>query len=357
MITGNKGEWSEVYTFLKLLSDGKVHAGDKDLNKLEDVYYIILKVLKKISDEKLIFDRQQRIKIIDGESENVLSEFDIEDFKNNSLKLFEEIRSASGSSFSVPGVEEFLSKIRITSIKAKSTDKTDINIIVHDPKVNTNLNLGFSIKSQLGSPSTLLNAGKTTNFIYRLTKKLSNDQINTINRTSAFKDKIKLIENNRSNLEFSKVESDNFELNLQMIDTQFPKIVACMLYNFYSDSINKFSDSVEKLEETNPLNFGQKLGHKFYTLKTKRFMTAVALGMTPAKLWNGNYEAQGGFLVVKDDGEILCYHIYHQDQFEEYLLSNTKFETASTTRYEFGKVYDENNEQFFKLNLQIRFIK
>ena len=33
-LTGNKGEWSEVYTLLKLLGEGKVYAGDHNLNKI-----------------------------------------------------------------------------------------------------------------------------------------------------------------------------------------------------------------------------------------------------------------------------------------------------------------------------------
>ncbi len=32
-LTGNKGEWGEIYTLLKLLGEGKVYAGDRDLNK------------------------------------------------------------------------------------------------------------------------------------------------------------------------------------------------------------------------------------------------------------------------------------------------------------------------------------
>ena len=37
-LTGNKGEWSEIYTLFRLLGEGKVHAGDANLNKL-DLYY------------------------------------------------------------------------------------------------------------------------------------------------------------------------------------------------------------------------------------------------------------------------------------------------------------------------------
>jgi type II restriction enzyme len=43
------------------------------------------------------------------------------------------------------------------------------------------------------------------------------------------------------------------------------------------------------------------------------------------------------------------------NQFEDYLFQNTKLETASSSRHEFGKVYSENGESYFKLNLQIRF--
>jgi len=35
----------------------------------------------------------------------------------------------------------------------------------------------------------------------------------------------------------------------------------------------------------------------------------------------------------------------------------TKLETASSTRHGFGEIYEENGKLFFKLNLQIRFIK
>lgn len=47
MITGNKGEWSEIYTFFKLLGDTKMYSGDANLNKIEDVFYPIIKILRQ----------------------------------------------------------------------------------------------------------------------------------------------------------------------------------------------------------------------------------------------------------------------------------------------------------------------
>lgn len=77
--------------------------------------------------------------------------------------------------------------------------------------------------------------------------------------------------------------------------------------------------------------------------------------MTPAKVWSGIYDATGGFLIVKRNGDVLCYHIYNRNQFEDYLFQNTKLDTASSTRHEFGKIYEENGQLYFNLNLQIRF--
>ena len=44
-----------------------------------------------------------------------------------------------------------------------------------------------------------------------------------------------------------------------------------------------------------------------------------------------------------------------RNQFEDYLFANTKLETASSTRHDFGKIYEEGENYYFKLNLQIRF--
>ena len=75
----------------------------------------------------------------------------------------------------------------------------------------------------------------------------------------------------------------------------------------------------------------------------------------PSKVWGGNYDATGGYLIVKQDGEVLCYHIYNKNEFENYLFNNTKLETASSERHSFGKIYKSGIDFYIKLNLQIRF--
>lgn len=47
MLMGNKGEWSEIYVLLRLLADGKIYAADSELNKLKDVYFSIIKIIRE----------------------------------------------------------------------------------------------------------------------------------------------------------------------------------------------------------------------------------------------------------------------------------------------------------------------
>ena len=63
------------------------------------------------------------------------------------------------------------------------------------------------------------------------------------------------------------------------------------------------------------------------------------------------------YLIIKENGDVLCYHIYNRNEFENYLFNNTKLDTASSSRHQFGTIYTESGELYFKLNLQIRFTK
>ena len=99
------------------------------------------------------------------------------------------------------------------------------------------------------------------------------------------------------------------------------------------------------------------LGHPFYSRRVKDLISSIALGMTASNIWEGTLQITGGYIVVRSDGDVVCYHIYNRNEFEDYLLENTKFDTPSTTKFDFGKIEtDLSGNKFFKLNLQIRFI-
>ena len=73
--------------------------------------------------------------------------------------------------------------------------------------------------------------------------------------------------------------------------------------------------------------------------------------MTSKKPWNGSFDVSGGYIVVKENGDILCYHLYNWEDFQEYLFNSTFIDTPSTTRHKFGKLEGDK----LKLNFQIRF--
>lgn len=359
MITGNKGEWSEIYTLLKVLSDKQIYAGDGDLNRIESLIFPVIKVLRDESNGTFEFIYDNDLILI----KNDIEEFriSISEFKKQAHFLLSKLQSKTERTFSVPEIESFMKSFNSDSIKAKSTVKSDIRIIIHDQRTGTTPELGFSIKSQLGGASTLLNAGKTTNFIYKINKlKLADkeiEEINIIETKSKLKDRLARIFELGGALQFIRPENSIFENNLILIDSNLPKMIGESLQIFFSSSLTKTSDLVNKITEVNPLGYNLENNHPFYEYKFKRFLTDVALGMMPSQVWTGELDTTGGYLIVKEDGEILCYHIYNRNEFEDYLMNNTKLETASTTRHGFGEIYRDNGGLNFKLNLQIRFIK
>jgi len=359
MITGNKGEWSEIYALFKLLGDKQLVLGNKDIEKLEGFVYPIIKILRSESNGNFEYSIQDEIILISGNDE--VLKIPITEFKDKALFLLNAIKSNEKRTFSVPEIEEFMQSINCLSLKASSSAKTDITIVVHDQRTNQQPTLGFSIKSQLGSPSTLLNAGKTTNFIYKIVGanliEKTLEQINSIDTRSKIMDRIIEAQKKGARFEFFKTERQIFSNNLILIDSLLPEILSQIIFDFYSSEFSKLTDLVNMTSNKNPLRFDIENEHKFYEYKIKRFLSDVALGMMPSKVWTGKYDATGGYLIIKENGDVLCYHIYNKNEFEDYLLNNTKLETASSSRHEFGEVYEENGEYFFKLNLQIRFTK
>lgn len=356
MLTGNKGEWSEVYALFKLLGDKQLFAGDADLNKVEELIYPIIKIIRNESAGYFEYEINGDLVIISGGKEKL--RIPVKIFTEQASKLLIKIKGEKGT-FSIPEVEAFMSSINCQTLKAKSTSKADIRIVIHDQRINQTAELGFSIKSQVGNDSTILNAGKTTNFIYQISDfQPTENQIKSINEIdtkSKIKDRIENIKQLGGNINYVSLEQDVFKNNLVLIDSLLPNILAEIVRTFYTSNFSSIKDLTENINKTNPLNYDNQFAHTFYEYKIKRFLTDVALGMTPSKVWNGIYDATGGYLIVKENGDVLCYHIYNRNQFEDYLFQNTKLETASSSRHEFGKVYSENGKSYFKLNLQIRF--
>lgn len=358
-ITGNKGEWSEIYTLFRLLGEGKVHAGDANLNKL-DLYYPILNIIREESKRYEYKPNQDMHIVVIDEDGHEYARISMEKFIHESESLLEAIKGTNQRAFAVPSAECFMGDIGCTKLKAPSNDKADIHIVIHDLRTNMTPLLGFSIKSQLGSASTLLNATEATNVRYLVGgKTMSDAEISEINSIEDHIPRMEALIKRGFKLSYSDIEHHTFKNNLLFLDTCMPEFVAaCLLCNNMPNSASKISDAVEVVARQNPFGFTGRDVTAFYEHKMKVLLLDAALGMTPSKEWKGRYEANGGYLVVRRDGEIVCYHFYNRNDVEDYLYNNTRFERGSRSRHHFGSLYrGEDGKVYIKLNLQIRFCK
>lgn len=360
-LSGNKGEWSEIYAFLRLLEVKKLYAADADLNKKDDMFYNIINVIRTEPIGKLEFrinKATDTVSVVKTGDNSELLTLPCSEFKTAADNLYREIIETTASAFELPDTADFLETLNIGALKAKSTDKADIRIKIHDINTGYETVQGFSIKSRLGSPSTLVNAGKTTNFVFEVTGNMTDVIMNEFNTCSKkFKDRFDVLNRNSCSIGYVAMENDVFESNLQLIDGDLPKICAYMLKEYYSSGVNTVKSSLDSLSEHNPIGYDLSKGHPFYEYKFKKFLAECALGMLPSKVWDGTADATGGYIIVREDGEVLCYHLFNRNEFETYLINNTKFETASTSRHEFGTMFKENGKYYLKLNLQVRFTK
>ncbi len=358
--SGNKGEWSELYVFLKLLAQGKVQAIDEKLEKGENIYYPILKIICKEQKKQIdyVIDKDEVVvKVESGEDKRIKrSEID-----EQAKCLLKGIKEGSGPKFELPEIEDFAKSIEVATMKADSGTKNDICMQIFDEHTQLSSDLGFSIKSYVGkSTPTLLNPSKTTNFVYKV-EGLTREQAHEINEIKG----ITLISDRMTKIRGYKLSFDGrfgnnteiFKRNLTMVDRDMPDILADMLLDFYRNKgsgnkgIGNCKKLIEHIEERNPLGYGDIT---LYMDKFKELLCEWALGMVATKEWNRRREVNGGYINVMRNGEILAYR--NLNSFKKYLLDNTELETASTSRYKFMTLYEENGEMFINLNLQVRFM-
>lgn len=355
-LTKNKGEWSELYAFLKLLSLGKLYAADENVNRNDSIYFPVLKILR---DEErhghldfVISDQTGDVTILAEHNDpTIISKAWID---GAAARMYSEICAGSNRAFELDSAHEIMEKLKINRVAAPSSDKTDITMQVHDVYTGYDPICGFSIKSELGGAPTLLNASGATNFVFEL-EGISDQEaelINSINTKHKILDRIKEI-NAKGSMKFVSAKNKNFSANLMLIDTFMEDIIADILLDYYMNNGNDCGTLVRRLEDRNPLDYPRK---GLYEYKFKKFLCSVALGMKPSELWDGNDEANGGYVIVKQDGDVVAYHLYNRNAFETYLLNNTKLERGSTTKHGFATIYEENSKKYINLNLQIRFI-
>ncbi len=355
--TKNKGEWSELLTFIRILFEQKILLCDRELQPTGN-YFNVSKVTGKNINLAFILNDKNNIEILNKDTAEK-EQLDICQLIDDRVinNLINKIK-AGKSTFAIPEFQVIQNALGLTVTKGgTSSQKADIVLDINNNIVSKE-NEGFGIKSYLGSKPTLLNASGNTNFIFEIENldKSKVDEINSINTRTKLKDRIKAIENYGGSFKYIASEKKTMEYNLKMVDSLMPEIIGTMLLTFYRHRISLIADIVDYIHENTKLI--DKVNYEDKSLlinKVKKLLVDILLGFFAGSTWDGSYEANGT-IIIKKSGEQVAFHIIDLESLKSYLFANIKLDTPSTTRHRYGKVIIEsNNKLYFKLNLQLRF--
>ena len=368
----NKGEWAEFYVMMKLLGEGRLYTANKLLQKNYQSYLDVLKIIRQECETQVleyIIDENSSIVIVKPQdSDTALVTMSIDDFKNYAKMLFDGIKDVKGSSVPAPDpVCDFAKVIYVSKPKAPAVKalkkqfggKNDIFIEVRDGQTAIVSIMGFSIKSKFGQNPTLFNAGSSSQFLYKLTgcDDVMMNEFNAITENGGrgwSKCKTYLV-NHDITMDFARTQNPIYNDNLFLVRESMAKIMAWCVKDRLIDSSSHFEvmETVERMIEANPL--GVPGARVYYEKAIKDFLMAGFTGMTAGKEWDGKEQVNGGYIVVMDDGDVICYHSNDRESFRDYLYKNTHFEYVSADKYVWSRIIKIDGEYYLPLNLSVRF--
>ena len=363
----NNGEWCELYVPAKVMLTGELELCDANLNligKSIDVLSLI-KGEDRIARDKI----KGALTIEDLNKGNKNHLLDFSKLKkllaNFEKELIQNKKSVSSTSaFPLGAGEDLIDALQFHQTKAGGNYKQDVTFETVDPASKTKSEVGFSIKSQFANPGTLLNFGKnTTRFTYNISGFLGDkNSINSIDTRTKLKDRIEAIKLRGGRLEFEACPYQVFEENLIKIDTLLPQIIAKVLIEFFSTRGSGaikdiLANAMPSIENVYKNKIGRSVDRQTIEFKIKQFLLDIALGMMPSKPWNGIPQADGGYIIVRENLSLVCLHIYNLGHLKDYLFNNVKFETPSSSKNkgDYCYIYNEQDKLKIDLQLQIRF--
>ena len=370
----NKGEWAEFYVMLKLLGEGKLYTADKMLKKNFDSYLDVLKVIRQEFDtqvlEYIIDEEKSEVVVKPQNSEVIFVSIPMQEFRENAIALFNGIKDMKGMSVPAPdSVCDFAKIIYVSKPKAPAVKalkrqfggKNDIFIEVRDGQTAIVSIMGFSIKSKFGNNPTLFNAGSSSQFLYKLTNctDIAMNEFNAITEGGGrgWSKCKEYLSTHGITMEFARTQNPVYGNNLFLVRESMGNIMAWCVKDRLIDSSTDYGvkETVERMAVSNPL--GVTNPEIYYEKAIKDFLMAGFTGMTAAQIWDGREQVNGGYIVVMDEGDVICYHSNDRESFRDYLYRNTYFEYVSADKYCWSRIMKIDGEYYLSLNASVRFSK
>lgn len=348
----NRGEWAELVVALKLITTKKLTLCNSSLEKIQNTYYEDIGSVTFMGANKLTFvitDKNIDVKVNEALVATVTMD-EIKGILKALMQGIKEHRSGNGA-FDIPVVSNWLlNTCGCDSFKSPANKKADLSISVFDTQENKNIDLTYSIKSSLGSPSTILNASKHTNFKYRVDNITAEQvkEINSINTRHKLIDRFQYLSNKDIGITFESVVSNTMLYNLQLTHPELSSVLSKVLISSYSKRNNKDLYSLfMKALNNDKVKVNQLL---------VGLLENISFGFIPSETWDFKYQVEGGLILVSSNYDVIVLdNKYNRKELLQYILSNSKLDTPSSTRFNMLEIQQDVDGYYFTLNLQIRY--
>lgn len=277
--------------------------------------------------------------------------------------------------------QRILDLLCLNALRAKSGVKSDLYLTMESSS-GRRIPQGFSVKSQMGSKSCLVNSSGATIFKYEvlnttlagatiledgLIYKKAEAAKRPETAASAKRGPATLVPALLSepgvSIKFHSVVNDNFRESLEMIDSHFPEALGMVILQRFKTGksrIAELADEADLKKFLVSIGMSQRVAESYLAEKLKDLLRKFALGMQANTPWVDQAEVQGGWVLVIEDGKVVGYRFDNPDAFRAYLIGHTMIDTPSTSRVpkntaKVGRVFEKDGKLFMTLSLIVKF--
>lgn len=276
--------------------------------------------------------------------------------------------------------QRILDLLGLSALRAKSGAKSDLYLTIES--AGRRIPQGFSVKSQMGSKSCLVNHSGATIFKYEvinttlagagmLEERFIYNKAVAAKRPEAASTAKRgpatvipaLLSEPGLSIKYHSVVNATFRESLEMIDARFPEALSMVILQRFKTGESRIATLANDPDLKNfciSAGMSPRVAESYLTEKLKDLLRKFALGMQADTPWKDQAEVQGGWVLVIEDGKVVGYRFDNPDAFRAYLLKHTLIDTPSTKRVrkntaKVGRVYEQDGKLFITLSLIVKF--
>ena len=425
--TGNIGEHSELFALARIILDGQLELGvpnevvPQTSRSIMDVFGVSrtppigtkffgakkkkLATEEEVKSRDVLYSSGEDVMVIsepDGIKRRLCSRSELNDAAQGlqqqliywSSSKFKSEKRAQKKANEAAGIQSgskalqseysqnILDFLGLKALRAKSGAKSDLYLTLESS--GRRIPQGFSVKSQMGSRSCLVNHSGATIFRYEiqnttLTGAGALEERFIVNEAATAGKPESAVSKKRGPatvipallcepgvvIKYDRVVNSTFKESLEMIDARFPQALAMVILQRFKTGESKIAKlasdpAIKSFLVTDGMS--PRVAENYLAEKLKDLLRKFALGMQADTPWKDQAEVQGGWVLVVEGGKVVGYRFDNPDAFRSYLLEFTMIDTPSTKRVKkntakVGRVFEQDGKLYITLSLIVKFTK